>query len=168
MNWAILLLPQYCLATLLLASQAVIAAEPDIGATLEIRFQNEIAYVSGGVGRDERDAMHAMASRFNVRLNVVSAKTGEALSDIDVSVVDEHGNLRLHLRTSGPLLYMKLPRGRYQLTATYGQAMRTFPLRVNAQPVDMVVSLPVQSEQEEWLLCKKGCAQRGVRAPSGR
>ncbi|CAJ0818039.1 MULTISPECIES: hypothetical protein [Ralstonia] len=168
MNWATLFLPRCCLTALLLASQAVIAAEPGIGATPEVRFQNEIAYISGGIGRDERDAMHAMAGRFNVRLNVVSARNGEALSDIDVSVVDEHGKPRLHLLMPGPLLYMKLPHGRYQLTAAYGRAVRTVLLRAGAQPVDMVVSLPAETEQEEWLLCKRGCAQRGARAPSGR
>lgn len=169
MHWPTISFPKYCLAALvLLASQAVVAAEPGTAAAPEIHFQDEIAYVSGGVGRDERDAMHAMARRFNVRLNVVSAKNGEALSDADAAVVDSRGKLRLRVHTAGPLLYMKLPHGRYQITVKSRGAMQTLNLQVGAQPVDAIVRLPSEPGEEEWLLCKRGCAQESGRRPAGR
>ncbi|KHK58966.1 hypothetical protein PI87_00520 [Ralstonia sp. A12] len=170
MRWVTtIFFPRYCLAALaLLASQAVMAAEPGTTGAPEVHFQNEIAYVSGGVGRDERDAMHAMASRFNVRLNVVSARNGEALSDADVSVVDGHGKLCLRLRTAGPLLYMKLPNGRYQIHVNYQGAAQTLNLRAGMQPIDAVVRLPAEPGAAEWLLCKRGCAQRSSSQPMGR
>ncbi|MCO5398867.1 hypothetical protein [Ralstonia soli] len=149
-------------ALALTAGTQATAAGPDIAAAPEVRFQNDIAYVSGGIGRDERDAMHAMAGRFNVRLNVVDAKTGEALSDVDVSVADDRGMLRLRVRTEGPLLYMRLPHGRYQITAAYRGVMQSFALRATTQPVDAVVRLRVVPGAEEWLLCKRGCSRTGA------
>ncbi|WP_254775717.1 carboxypeptidase regulatory-like domain-containing protein [Ralstonia sp. NFACC01] len=107
--------------------------------------------------------MHAMARRFNVRLNVVSARTGEALSDVDVSVADERGTLRLRVRTEGPLLYMRLPRGRYQITAAYRGVMQTLSIRAGAQPVDAVVRLRIEPGADEWLLCKRDCPRTGAR-----
>lgn len=158
MNQTIRPLPRcFLIALILIASAHAIAAEPEVAAAPEIRFQNEIAYVSGGVGRDERDTMHTMASRFNVRLNVVSATTGEALSDVDVSVADDRGKLRFRVRTEGPLLYMRLPRGRYQITAAYRGAMQTLTVRAGTQPVDAVVRLHIEPGADEWLLCKRGC-----------
>ncbi|MGC5887475.1 hypothetical protein [Ralstonia pseudosolanacearum] len=144
------------------------AAEPGFSDAPEIHFESEIAYVSGGIGSDERDAMHVMAHRFNVRLNIVSEKAGEALSDVDVSVVDANGKLRLRVRTAGPLLYMKLPRGRYQITAAYQGAMQTLNLRAGSQPVDSIVRLSAEPSAKEWLLCKLGCARGSLRRPSGR
>ncbi|CAJ0887768.1 hypothetical protein R20233_03265 [Ralstonia sp. LMG 32965] len=139
-------------------------AGPDAAVAPEVRFQDEIAYVSGGVGSDERDAMRSMARRFNVRLNVVSARTGEALSDVDVSVADDRGKLRLRVRTEGPLLYMRLPRGRYQMTATYRGAMQTQTIRAGALPVDAVVRLRTEPGAEEWLLCQRDCPRAGTRS----
>ncbi|CAJ0793598.1 Carboxypeptidase regulatory-like domain-containing protein [Ralstonia mannitolilytica] len=144
-------------AFLVTASQLAMAAEADLTRVPEIRHQNEIAYLSGGIGRDERDAMRSVARQFNVRLNVVTLKTGEALSDVDVSVVDSHGKLRLRVRTEGPLLYMRLPHGRYQVTPAYIGAMQTLSIQVNSQPVDAVVRLHVEPGVEPWLLCRGGC-----------
>lgn len=162
MSQACRLLPRCLLAALALAASAHAGAVgPDAVAAPEVRSQNEIAYVSGGVGSDERDTMRAMARRFNVRLNVVSVKTGEALSDVDVSVADERGKLRLRVRTEGPLLYMQLPRGRYQITAAYQGVMQTLSVRAGAQPVDAVVRLRVEPGTDRWLLCKRGCPRAG-------
>lgn len=151
-------------ALALAASTHAGAAGPDAAVAPEVRFQNEIAYVSGGVGSDERAAMHAMARRFNVRLNVVSARTGEALSDVDVSVADHRGKLRLRVRTEGPLLYMRLPHGRYQITAAYRGAMQTQTVRAGASPVDTVVRLRTEPGAEEWLLCQRDCPRAGTRS----
>ncbi|MFS2106488.1 hypothetical protein [Ralstonia sp. Ralssp135] len=164
MNQAGRFLPRGILAAFVLAASAHAGAVgPDAAAAPEVRVQNEIAYVSGGVGSDERDTMHAMASRFNVRLNVVSARTGEALSDVDVSVADDHGKLRLRVRTEGPLLYMRLPRGRYQITAAYRGVMQTLSVRAGSKPVDAVVRLRTEPETDRWLLCKRDCPRAGVR-----
>ena len=164
MSHASRLLQRCLFAALALAASAHAgAAGPDAAAAPEVRFQNEIAYVSGGVGSDERDTLHAMVRRFNVRLNVVSARTGEALSDVDVSVADDRGKLRLRVRTEGPLLYMRLPRGHYQITAAYRGAMQTLGVRAGAQPVDAVVRLHIEPGADEWLLCKRGCPRAGAR-----
>ena len=163
MSHVIRLLLRGLVAALALATSAhAIAVGPDAASTPEVRFQNEIAYVSGGVGSDERETMRAMARRFNVRLNVVSARTDEALSDVDFSVADERGMLRLRVRTEGPLLYMRLPRGRYQITAAYRGAMHTLTIHAGTQPVDAVVRLRTEPGPSEWLLCKRGCARSGA------
>lgn len=144
--------------SILLAGSVGSMAASEAAAVPEVHTKNDIAYVSGGVGQDEREHMRAMAGRFNVRLDIVSAKNGEALSDVDVAVVDAHGKLRLRVHTEGPLLYLMLPRGRYQITSAYRGAMQTVNIRAGIRPVDMVVRLPVDPGAGEWLLCKRGCA----------
>lgn len=169
MHWTAISFPRYCLAAfVLVVSQAAVAAESSSSATPEIHFANDIAYVSGGIGSDERAAIHAIARRFNVRLNVVSAKNGEALSDAEAAVVDGGGKLRLSVHMAGPLLYMKLPHGRYQVTVKLRGAMQTLNVQAGAQPVDVIVHLPSEPGPGEWLLCKRGCAQDSLRRPAGR
>ncbi|MBB6593105.1 hypothetical protein LBW59_04195 [Ralstonia solanacearum] len=135
----------------------------------EIRYRDDIAYVSGGIGRDEVARMQAMAGRFNVRLRLVAARGGDALSDVAVSVVDARGRLRLRLVTAGPLLYLRLPPGVYRIHAEYRGAMRTVAITARRRSADVVIRLPVDANAGEWLLCKQGCPQSEHRAvPAAR
>ena len=82
-------------------------------------------------------------------------------------IVDEQGRLRLRLRTMGPLLYLKLPTGHYQLNAAYRGAMHAVTLTAGPKPVDMILRLPAVPGPDEWLLCKTGCSRVTPRAPLG-
>jgi len=79
---------------------------------------NGIAYVSGGVGMDERTAMDAMAKDYNVKLMFVEAPK-EYVSGVKVKIEDLSGKLLLETTSSGPWFWAKLPQGDYRLIASF-------------------------------------------------
>lgn len=94
--------------------------------------QNGIAYITGGVGSDEVDALHGVASQYSLRLTFVTQR-GRYLSDVDVEIAGPSGASVFKTRTLGPFLYVSLPPGRYQVSAYAGGTKQTRVVTVNAR-----------------------------------
>jgi hypothetical protein len=66
------------------------------------------------VGLEERDALEAMAARFNLKLTF-AMQSGDYVSDIGVRIADRAGNTVLETTAEGPLLYARLAPGSYSV-----------------------------------------------------
>jgi hypothetical protein len=77
-----------------------------------------VPYVSGGIGIDAIDRLDTMAAQFNVKL-VFAYKSGEYLSDVNVTITDASGKTVLDTMSDGPWLMTKLSQGRYQIAASF-------------------------------------------------
>jgi hypothetical protein len=75
-------------------------------------------FMSGGVGSGERDAMLEQAKSYNLALSF-AAPSGQYLSDVRVLITDERGKEVVNTTSVGPLFYVELPGGRYNITASY-------------------------------------------------
>jgi len=75
-------------------------------------------FMSGGVGSGERDAIIEAAKSYNLGLSF-AARSGQYLSDVKVLITDERGKEIVNTTAAGPLFYVELPGGRYNVTATY-------------------------------------------------
>lgn len=93
-------------------------AQPDNSteAGLVARTDHGISYVSGGVGDEERAQMVAVRKNYNLALGFATKKTGEYLTDVAVTLKDKHTNTVFDSTALGPLVYLKLPPGQYQVT----------------------------------------------------
>ena len=87
------------------------------GGPPRIEQQNGIAYVSGGVGRDEANAMDSMAGRFTLKLTM-SVPGGEFTNPTTLRIEDQRGATVLDIRPNGPVLLAALPPGEYVIRAT--------------------------------------------------
>jgi hypothetical protein len=107
-----------------LLSFAAVAALHHTAHALGIQQGRGIPYVTGGVGQDERDALKAMESQFNLALQF-SAQGGAFLSGVRVEILDRSGRTVLDAVTEGPFFYAALPPGTYSVTASVeGQSTR--------------------------------------------
>lgn len=88
-----------------------------------VRQDGEISYVSGGVGDESLERLGAMEMGFNVKL-VFALQNGEYLSDVKVVIVDARGQSVLETVAEGPVLLARLPAGRFEVRATYGELTR--------------------------------------------
>jgi hypothetical protein len=84
------------------------------------RIQGAVTYRSGGIGEAEAAAMRHAESRYPLTLEFVkrARPTDEFLADVQVTIHDPAGNTTLQTVSSGPVLLMKLPNGKYTVTAT--------------------------------------------------
>jgi hypothetical protein len=78
---------------------------------LEVYQQGDISYVSGGIGKEERDALQATQANYNLRV-MNADKTGHFSGDTRIIIRDLQHNILLDV-TSGPLFYANMPRGKY-------------------------------------------------------
>lgn len=85
---------------------------------LQVRRQDGIAYVSGGVGMDERAEMKAQSHGYNLFLTFAE-KSGAYLADVQVVVKALKGHKGFDTVAEGPLLYAALPPGKYRVSAEF-------------------------------------------------
>lgn len=106
---------------LLLAGLSFAAVIPAADlAGLQPQMQNNIMYISGGVGEDQQ-AMLAALSREGYTLQLLFAERGSGafVADVRVMIADKSGRPLLDAVADGPGFFAKLPEGEYRVTAEY-------------------------------------------------
>ncbi len=86
-------------------------------SAVEPQTQGEVSFVSGGVGGEERHALQALRSEYNLSLLFSVKGSGEYLSDVNVRIEDAKGGIYLETVSDGPILYAKLKPGKYHVSA---------------------------------------------------
>ena len=76
--------------------------------------QEQIPWISGGVSDEARDEMRKAAPAYNVHL-MFSNRQGSYLADIPFTVSKLNGRELYSGVSEGPLLFLKLPPGTYQI-----------------------------------------------------
>ena len=90
---------------------------------------NEIAYINGGVSREEADALRNAASNFPLQL--VFTRRGqpgandEFVADASIAFFDDRGNRVAALDGQGPMFLARLPDGRYTLVVEHDGRRQT-------------------------------------------
>jgi len=109
---------------LAVALASALSASTPTWAQYKVPFPKEhhkgaVTWISGGVSKDEAKAMRKIASRYNVRLVMAVARKPSAafLGAVPVKVSDAKGRTVLGVKTDGPFLFLKLPPGRYTVSA---------------------------------------------------
>lgn len=130
------------------------------GAGVQIMEQHGVAYVSGGGDEAGMQSMLAIAARFNVRLTMVDARRGKPLGGATVVVASQEGRPVLHMTASGPLFYMRLNPGTYRLAVGYQGRDQMRDIVVAREPLELTFRLPVNTLEDDWLLCATPCPRR--------
>ncbi|MCY1210965.1 hypothetical protein D9M68_397940 [compost metagenome] len=123
------------------------------GAGVQIMEQHGVSCVSGGDDEAGMQSMLAIAARFNVRLTMVDAGRGKPLGGATVVVASQEGRPVLHTTASGPLFYMRLRPGAYRLAVGYQGRDQMRDIVVAGEPLEVTFRLPVNTLEDDWLLC---------------
>lgn len=83
----------------------------------EVRKQQGIAYVTGGIGVNERTALRAMQDDFSVKLRF-AVKEGAYLANVNVEIQDAQGKSVLEGTSDGPWFMVNLKPGTYTVLAS--------------------------------------------------
>jgi len=92
-------------------------------ATQTVNAQG-VRYLSGGIGKDEREQLKAAASDYNLKL-VFAESNGAFVADVLVTIKNAEGATLLDAKSTGPLFFAKLPAGEYGVQASYRGAIET-------------------------------------------
>src|ERR1700682_736646 len=94
-------------------------AHADEGPLPGGRSQGSVASVSGGIGKDESDAMKQAASRYSLVIEMSSpaGPRAEYVADVKIDIRDQRGVTVLSTTSDGPMLLANLPPGRYTINA---------------------------------------------------
>jgi hypothetical protein len=115
------------LLTLLLLVMALLSA-PVASAAEEPRLQSNgaVQYLSGGVGKEEADALKQQSADYALTLEFASARSAEGdtspgayVADVKVDIRDAQGRQMLDTTSIGPLLLVRLPPGDYTIVADW-------------------------------------------------
>jgi hypothetical protein len=97
----------------------------------QIQQQGGVSFVSGGVGQDESQALRSAASQWPLSLRF-TARSGEYLADVHVTIDDAHGTSVLDTTSRGPYMLVKVPPGRYSVHASHANISKTSAVTVSA------------------------------------
>jgi hypothetical protein len=87
------------------------------GSKPQVKNSNNIAYVSGGFGADERANLRAMSKTDNLELSF-ALQNKDYLGGAEVLIKNDKGEEILKTVSDGPLFFTKLPAGKYTIQAT--------------------------------------------------
>ncbi|MPQ68776.1 MULTISPECIES: carboxypeptidase regulatory-like domain-containing protein [Pseudomonas] len=83
---------------------------------LSPQTQNGVSYLVGGVGEDETQALlHTRG--YNLHIVSTVGPKGEYLPDVDITIQKAGGESVLSLTQVGPMVYVKLPEGKYEVVS---------------------------------------------------
>lgn len=113
--------------TLLLLAMAMLSA-PVASAADQPRLQSNgtVDYLSGGIGKEEADALKQQSVDYALTLEFASSRSAEGdvspgayLADVKVDIRDAQGRQMLDTTAQGPLLLVRLPPGDYTVIADW-------------------------------------------------
>lgn len=97
------------------------------------RQQGDISYVSGGIGKDEREALQATQNSYNLRI-LNADKSGHLSGNSRLFIRDAKNNLLLDA-ISGPIFYANLPKGTYVVEGQSQEQIKTQRITIaNGKP----------------------------------
>ncbi|WP_321925070.1 carboxypeptidase regulatory-like domain-containing protein [Paraburkholderia guartelaensis] len=113
-------------STLLVAACAFAMASSALAQTgmPQTEQQGDISFVSGGVGRDESSALRHARSQWPLSM-LFTGPGSSYVADVHVQIAGAGGASVLDTRSHGPYMLVRLPAGRYTITATYNEVTRT-------------------------------------------
>ncbi len=107
----------------LMAQAASYEAIDSAGVQAQPQQQNGVTYLSGGIGLDESRSI-LQAQGYNLHMTFAIGAQNQYTSDVDVTVEKAPGQTVLNLDHVGPLVYVRLPAGKYSVVATRNGEVR--------------------------------------------
>jgi hypothetical protein len=112
------------LAPLALGSLDAPRSHAQVGSPPREHRQGSVAYLSGGVGEDEQQAIKAAAASYPLTLELATAgpQRNPYIADARVEIRDARGRAVLDTTVEGPLVLVRAPAGTYTVDVDWNGA----------------------------------------------
>ena len=116
-----------------------------------------VAYITGGIGEEQKAEMKAHAKAFNVHLLFSEGISGRAVTDLNVDIYSETDEQVFRVINAKPLLYVQLPAGTYTILANNaGQRLRHKFTLVEGEPQKIILNWKDSLIEEDMPLDGEG------------
>lgn len=112
------------------------AAPSSADSVLQPTQAGDIIYVTGGIGDEERAALHDVAQEYNLRL-MSASRDGAFVGDTHIMLYNRRGDTLLDAN-AGPLFFAKLPPGSYVVEATHNGVVKKQNVAVKGRKAALV------------------------------
>lgn len=82
-------------------------------------------YVNGGIGEEQQTMMHSVAKEFPLHIIFSEGADGAFIAEVPVTIADKHGKVVFELPDAGPMLYVRLPKGKYVVKAVFNEVAQS-------------------------------------------
>ncbi len=101
-------------------------------AQVQPQTYESVQYITGGIGNAEQNEMKSAQKDYNLHMTFSAIKDQAFLSDVAVQITDKDSKKVFEAANTGPYLNVKLPDGKYELTATYKGEVRKHAFTLTA------------------------------------
>jgi hypothetical protein len=112
-----------------------IAAAVTLAAPLSA-YASNVQVTSGGVGEGSRAELMRAYGDYNLHV-AFAEKSGAFLADVEVTIRDARGNVVWQGISEGPMLFARLPSGRYSVAAQFNGETKRREVSVSGRPAKM-------------------------------
>lgn len=84
----------------------------------QVREEQGVSYVTGGVGIDAREQIRPIGQDMSLQLVFAEKRSGALMSNVAVRIADAQGKDVLKLEKADPLVFAELPPGTYDVSVT--------------------------------------------------
>lgn len=96
-------------------------------------------FVTGGISEEEAAQIRRKAKPFSLHLLFSLGNAGAWITDVSVYILDANGNMMFSKKQAGPLLYIDLPAGDYQIVGKYNDVKQSKRLTLTGEKPQRVI-----------------------------
>ena len=97
---------------------------------LESKTSSGVTYLNGGIGDEEMAQLKSQSGSYNLHV-MLSAPSGEYISDVQLQIIDSKGLPLLTVSDAGPYVYAQLKPGHYTLETSMVGNSAVKKLKIN-------------------------------------
>ena len=98
-----------------------------------------INFVNGGIGEEEGADIRRSAKHFSLQLLFTDGAVGAWIIDVSVLIIDSNGITAFTKKKAGPMLYIDLPAGKYQVIGKYLDVRQSKIVTLRAEKPQRVI-----------------------------
>lgn len=106
-------------------------------------------FVTGGISEEEATQIKRNTKAFSLHVLFSLGNAGAWITDVSITILDANGNTMFSKKQTGPLLYIDLPAGDFQIIAKYNDVKQSKRLTLTGEKPQRVI-LNWKDETEEF------------------
>ncbi|MFM9834981.1 MAG: hypothetical protein ACKVOA_02645 [Methylophilaceae bacterium] len=98
-----------------------------------------LSFINGGISEEQADDIRRTANNFTLQVLFSGGPSGGWLTDVSFMILDDEGKTVFWKKQSGPILYIDLPAGNYQIIGRYNTDKQSVLISLSGEKPQRVI-----------------------------